>query len=162
MPLNNSSNISFSPGNFTAAGPAGGDYAFETLGIGNVSSVKWANKTRQINLGNTNYGYVTVDLSYTVTGTADTVGVSFYNPLYVITYNTTLSGLFKPIFPGQYVKLKSGVTTRLYIIVNYENFKSKFLPLTVSVGRKGTLPSNVTVNVQYNCTDVGPLYQYLV
>ena len=160
MSLTNSTNISFSPGNFTSSTPIGGQNALAALGITNSSNYKWANKTAQLNLGNTNYGYVTFDISYTVTGTANVVGVSFAGPDMPISYSTTLSGLFRPLLPGDYIKLTPGVTTRIYAIVNATT-KSSLLPITLCVGRKGTLPSNVTVNVQYNCTDVGPLYSYL-
>ena len=81
MPLTHSSNVVFTPSDFTSSGPIGGSTAAASLGLGNVSSVKWANKTRQINLGNSNYGYVTLDISYTITGgSLDTIGISFYNP----------------------------------------------------------------------------------
>jgi len=163
MPLNNSTNIVFLPSNFTSSGPIGGAEAAASLGLGNVSSVKWANKTRQINLGNNNYGYVTLDISYTVTGgSIDTVGVNISTSDYLISYSNTLSGFFKPSLPGQYIKLTAGVTTRLYVIVNSEDVTSSFVPITLTMGRKGTLPTNVTVNLQYNCTDVGPLYKYLM
>ena len=160
MPLTNSTNISFSPGNFTSGAPIGGQNALAALDITNSSNYKWANKTAQLNLGNTNYGYVTFDISYTVTGNADIVGVSFAGPDMPISYSTTLSGLFQPLLSGDYIKLTAGVTKRIYAIVNATR-KSSLLPITLCVGRKGTLPSNVTVNVQYNCTDVGPLYSYL-
>jgi hypothetical protein len=163
MPLNNTANINFSPNDYTSAAPAGGTFGLQTLGVANISNVRWANKTRQIDLGNTDYGYVTVDLSCTITGgTLDTIGVSFYNPQYLITYNTELSGLFKPVLPGQYIKLTPGITTRLYIIVNYEDKKYPFVPINIVIGKKGTPPTNVNVTISYNCTDVGPLYQYLV
>jgi hypothetical protein len=122
MPLNNSTNITFSPGNFTSSGPIGGTIAATSLGLGNVNNVKWANKTRQINLGNNNYGYVTLDISFTVTGgSIDAIGISFYNPDYLVTYSETLSGLFKPSLPGVYLKLKAGVTTRLYVVANSDS-----------------------------------------
>jgi hypothetical protein len=157
MPLNNSTNIVFTPGSFTSSGPLGGSLGITNLELSNVSNVKWANKTRQINLGNTNYGYVTIDISYTVTGTVDAVGLSLTNNETLLSYSNTLSGLFTPLLPGEYIKLKAGVTTRLYITVN-DKIKSQFLPVTICLARKGTLPSNVTINLQYNCTDVGPLY----
>jgi len=161
MPLNNSTNISFTPGNFTSSTPIGGGDAIVAFGINNSANYKWANKTSQLNLGNTNYGYVTFDISYTVTGTADVVGVSFVGPDMPITYSNTLGRLFKPLLPGTYIKLAAGVTTRIYAVVNATK-KSNLLPITLTVGRRGTLPSNVTVNIQYNCTDVGPLYSYLM
>jgi len=161
MPLSNSTNISFSPGNFTSSGPIGGQDALKGLNITNSSNYKWANKTAQLNLGNTNYGYVTFDISYTITGTADVVGISLVGPNMPISYSTTLGGLFQPLLNGDYIKLTAGVTKRIYVIVNATK-KSDLLPITLIVGRKGTLPSNVTVNVQYNCTDVGPLYSYLM
>ena len=120
MPLTHSSNISFSSGNFTSAAPAGGTFALQTLGIGNVSNVKWANKTRQLNLGNNDYGYITLDISYTVTGTADVVAISLYNDDYLVTFSETLSGLFKPSVAGYYIKLTPGQTKRIYAIVNSE------------------------------------------
>jgi len=160
MPLNNSTNISFSPGNFTSSTPIGGGDAIVAFGINNSTNFKWANKTAQLNLGNTDYGYVMFDISYTVTGTADVVGISFAGPDMPISYSTQLGRLFKPLLPGAYIKLAAGLTTRIYVIVNATK-KSNLLPITLTVGRRGTLPSNVTVNVQYNCTDVGPLYSYL-
>ena len=118
MPLNNSTNISFTPGNFTSSTPIGGGDAIVAFGINNSANYKWANKTSQLNLGNTNYGYVTFDISYTVTGTADVVGVSFVGPDMPITYSNTLGRLFKPLLPGTYIKLAAGVTTRIYAVVN--------------------------------------------
>jgi len=160
MPLNNSTNISFSAGNFTSSTPIGGQEALTGFGVNTSSNYRWANKTAQLNLGNTDYGYVMFDISYTVTGTADIVGISFAGPDMPVSYSTTLSGLFKPLVDGTYLKLTAGVTTRIYAIVNATK-KSNLLPITLTVGRRGSLPSNVTVNIQYNCTDVGPLYSYL-
>jgi hypothetical protein len=71
MPLTHSTNIVFTPADFTSSSPVGGVTLAQSLGINNVSNTKWANKTRQLNLGNTDYGYVTFDISYTITGTAD-------------------------------------------------------------------------------------------
>jgi len=162
MPLNNSATISFSSSNFTSSGPIGADIAAQTLGLGNINNYKWANKSRQIDLGNTNYGYITLDISYTVTGTADVVAVSLYNTDSIVSYSTTLSGLFTPPFAGSYIKLQPGQTTRLYAIVNSGINISQYVPISFIVGRRGTLPSNVTITLGYNCTDVGSLYKYLV
>ena len=161
MPLTHSTNIVFTPTDFTSSSPVGGVTLAQNLGINNVSNIKWANKTRQLNLGNTNYGYATFDISYTITGTADVIGVSFYSESTILTYSTTLSGLFKPVFEGEYIKLTPGVTTRLYVIVNALTIDST-LPINFIIGKKGTPPSNVTINLQYNCNDVGPLYKYLM
>ena len=105
MPLNNSTNISFSAGNFTSSTPIGGQEALTGFGVNTSSNYRWANKTAQLNLGNTDYGYVMFDISYTVTGTADIVGISFAGPNMPISYSTTLSGLFKPLMDGTYLKL---------------------------------------------------------
>ena len=147
MPLTNSTNISFSSGNFTSGAPIGGQDDLTALNINNSYNYKLANKTAQLNLGNTDYGYVTFDISYTVTGNVDAVGVSFAGPDMPISYSTTLNGLFQPLLTGDYIKLTAGVTKRIYAIVNATK-KSSFLPIKLCVGRKGTLPSNVTVNIQ--------------
>ena len=55
MPLNNSTNISFSAGNFTSSTPIGGQDALEGFGINNSANYRWANKTAQLNLGNTGF-----------------------------------------------------------------------------------------------------------
>jgi len=161
MPLTHSTNIVITPADFTSSSPVGGVTLAQSLGINNVSNIKWANKTRQLNLGNTNYGYATFDISYTITGTTDVIGVSFYSESTILTYSTTLSGLFKPVFNGEYIKLTPGVTTRLYVIVNALT-KDSTLPINFIIGKKGTPPSNITINLQYNCNDVGPLYKYLM
>ena len=161
MPLSHTANITFSSTSFTSSGPIGSDVASQTLGVGNVNSYKWANKTRQLNLGNNDYGYITLDISYTVTGTADVVAISLYNDDYLVTFSETLSGLFKPSVAGYYIKLTPGQTKRIYAIVNSGESLSPMVPINFIVGRRGTLPSNVTITLNYDCTNVGPLYKYL-
>jgi hypothetical protein len=156
MPLSNTTTLTFIPNDFTSDSQAGADYV--TAAFGSTTNVKWANKSRNINLGSTTYGYITLDVIVTGLNNVNLASITFPNS-FLTPYATNLNGLFTPLLPGQFIKLNSG-TNRIYAIVNYGDKLNPFFNINVGLAKKGGVPtSNVSVEIQFECT--APIYRYL-
>jgi hypothetical protein len=154
MPLSNTTTLIFTPNDFTSNSQAGADYAAI---FGSTTNVRWANKNRNINLGNTTYGYITLDVIVTGLNNVNLASITFPNST-LTPYATNLNGLFTPLLPGQFIKLNSG-TNRIYAIVNYGDKLNPFFNMVVGLAKKGGVPtSNVSIEIQFDCTT--PIYRY--
>ena len=77
MPLSNTTTLTFVPNDFTSNSQSGADYI--TTAFGSTTNVKWANKNRNINLGNTTYGYITLDVIVTGLNNVNLASITFPN-----------------------------------------------------------------------------------
>lgn len=148
MPYSNSVQITFPSSGFTSNKPSfdeNGEYS---------DRMKFSTITKVLDLGNTNYGYTEFQVSYS--GTVDYVIVNFHQGNERnVSINTQLTDLFLEAqeVSGVVKDEKSGSTTTYYVFVNIDpNNVSQFLNIDVAVGKKDTVPSNVGVKLEYNCT----------
>jgi len=163
MPLPFSSSFSFS----TAADYKSSLPAYVPKSDTNVTKnyigKVYNNKSKTIKLSTTDYGYVTFDVLYT--GSAEIASITFESNIGEISVGSNIDDLFVPFSDGKPVggydiKLTSGVTKRLYVIVNGDQTnKTNLLKIHTSIGvisRSSGLTSSTTVS--YDCYT--PLYKY--
>jgi hypothetical protein len=163
MPLPFSSSFSFS----TAADYKSSLPAYvpktDTNVTKNYIGKVYNNKSKTIKLSTTDYGYVTFDVLYT--GSAEIAAITFESNIGEISVGSNIDDLFVPFSDGKPVagydvKLISGVTQRLYVIVNGDQTnKTNLLKIHTSIGvisRSSGLSSSITVS--YDCYT--PLYKY--
>lgn len=129
----------------------------------NYIGKSYNNKSKTIKLSSTDYGYLTFDVLYS--GSARIATISFESNIGEIAVGTDIDDLFVPFSDGKPIsgydiKLTSGTTKRIYVIVNGDQTnKTNLLKIHTSVGVTN-IPSGLTstMTVDYDCFT--PLYQY--
>jgi hypothetical protein len=157
--FNNTKIINFTQNEYVSARPSNG----EEGAYG--KSIRFANKTVTLDLGDTDYGMGVFQVTYT--GTLDYVSVGFFDPNGgFVSVSQAEDDLYKPVKASlvlnEYI-LKNGdfvnQTNVFYVIVNIEDkIKSNLLNVCVSMGKKGTPPTTSSATISYNCPI--PLYEY--
>jgi hypothetical protein len=157
MPYSNNHTLNFISGDYKLSKPK---YALkDTIYPGNM---KFATKTRKLDLSTEDYGYVTMEVSYT--GSMDFVAIVFYDDNGEdVSISDSLNGLFyvsnKTSFLENVILGKdiSGTKT-FYIVVNTNQLNTnRFLTIEVAVGAYNP-PTNSSVTLSYECPI--PIYSY--
>ena len=156
---NNSTTINFNQSDYISNKPSiGTDGAYD-------KSMRFANKTVTLNLGDSDYGLAVFEVTYT--GTLDYVSVGFFDPNGgFVSISQNLDGLYRPVKTTVQLdeyKIKNGDYTNpsntFYVIVNVEgNIKSDLLNVCIAMGKIGTLPVTSSATISYNCPT--QLYEY--
>jgi hypothetical protein len=155
----NSTTINFSQSDYTSNKPSIG------TNDGYDKSMRFANKTVTLDLGDSDYGLAVFEVIYT--GTLDYVSVGFFDPNGgFVSISQDVDGLYRPVKTTVQLdeyKLKNGgfvnSSNTFYVIVNVEEkIKSELLNVCVAMGKIGTPPTTSSVTISYNCPI--PLYSY--
>jgi hypothetical protein len=162
MPLSNTVTFSFNNSSlFTANLPS--YVATDSEAAQAAAGKRYANKSLDLNLVDTSYGYITFDVTYT--GTADVAAITFStpngSPISVGTNLDDVFGIFLQGTPpnGYDVKLTSGQKKRIYVIVNGVDLKTNIISILTSIGATSSKVSNAvnsSIVCEYDCTV--PLY----
>ena len=157
--FNNTKIINFTQSDYISAKPSiGADGGYD-------KSMRFANKSVTLDLGDSDYGIAVFEVTYT--GTLDYVSVGFFDPNGgFVSISQEEDGLYKPVKTSlvlnEYV-LKNGnfnnPSNTFYVIVNIdEEIKSNLLNVCVAMGKIGTAPTISSATISYNCPT--PLYGY--
>ncbi len=161
MPLAKSTTLSFLASDFKGIKPS---YVTSQPGVSTQvaysKGILYANKSVILELGDTNYKYITFDVTYN--GGASFAGISFSTSNgSAISIGKNLDDLFIPFNTGQGygydIKLVNGVKKRIYVIVNCGPIGTELLNIEASLGNSTQLAGN-SITVEYDCN--GPLYEY--
>ena len=126
---------------------------------------RFATISKDLYLTDTNHGYLTFDITYT--GTANIAAITFSTPNNSdISVSTDLNDIFAyyiaGIPPNGYdIKLTSGQTKRIYVIVNGYDLKTSSITIHTAVGStpsKLSLAVGSSIVCEYDCYT--PLYKY--
>ena len=157
MSYSNTVTTNFTSTDFTSNKPifgATGSYA---------KNLKFANKTKSLQLGNKNHGYLEFEVSYT--GSVDYISINFEDPNKgYVSVSKDLNSVYK--ISTNEIKLENIVlndkitgTKVFYVIVNgNQTNKSSVLNINIAVGKYNTPPSSASVTLSYNCTS--QIYSY--
>ena len=157
MPYSNNHTINFISGDYKLSKPK---YALKDMIY--PADMKFATKTRKLDLSSEDYGYATIEVSYT--GTMDFVAVVFYddsgedvsirNSLNGLFYLSNKSAFLENVILGKDV---SGTKT-FYVVVNTNQLNTnRFLTIEVAVGAYNA-PVSSSVTLSYECPF--PIYEY--
>lgn len=148
----NSTTINFSQSDYTSNKPSiGTDGGYD-------KSMRFANKTVTLDLGDNDYGLAVFEVTYT--GTLDYVSVGFFDPNGgFVSISQDVDGLYRPVKTTVQLdeyKLKNGgfvnSSNTFYVIVNVEEkIKSEMLNVCVAMGKIGTPPTTSSATISYNC-----------
>lgn len=122
----------------------------------------FANWSKTIQLTNTDYGYLTFDITFSG-DTVDHKSISFFDPNGSdISVGTSLDGLMSVSnIDGVNENIVTGTSMTFYVIVNADQLnKSSFISFSVAMGKKNTPPTSTGFQLTYECTPT-PLYKYL-
>jgi hypothetical protein len=128
-----------------------------------AKNLKFANKTKSLQLGNKNHGYLEFEVSYS--GSVDYVSINFEDPNKgYISVSLDLNSLYK--ISTNEIKLENILlnnetsgTKKFYVIVNGDQTnKTSVLNINIAVGKYNTPPSSASVTLNYNCTT--QIYNY--
>jgi len=166
MPLSNTTTFEFFRSSFNASLPSYVKSNFESAK--NYIGKRYATKSADLTLSNTNYGYITLDVTYTG-ASSDVAAITFSNPNKSdISVTTDLNEISAPyiggIPPNGYdIKLTPGVKKRIYVIVNGDSagsIKTDSITIYTSVGVTPSIFPTVMRNmvVEYDCFTA--LYKY--
>jgi hypothetical protein len=125
--------------------------------------MKFANKTKSLQLSNKNYGYLKFEVSYA--GSVDYVSINFSDPNKgYVSVSTNQNSLYKMSrfdisLENIILNDKTSGTKTFYVIVNADQTnKSSVLNINMAIGKYNTPPSTSSITLSYNCTE--PIYQY--
>jgi hypothetical protein len=157
MPYSNNHTLNFISGDYKLSKPK---YALKDMIY--PGNMKFATKTRKLDLSTEDYGYVTMEVSYT--GSMDFVAIVFYDDNGEdVSIRDSLNGLFyvsnKTSFLENVILGKdiSGTKT-FYVVVNTNQLNTnRFLTIEVAVGAYNP-PANSSVTLSYECPI--PIYDY--
>jgi hypothetical protein len=157
MPYSNTVTTNFTATDFTSNKPS-----FSETGT-YAKNLKFANKTKSLQLGNKNHGYLEFEVSYS--GSVDYISINFEDPNKAyISVSLDLNSLYK--ISTNEIKLeniilndKTSGTKKFYVIVNGDQTnKGSVLNINIAVGKFNTPPSSASVTLAYNCTT--QIYSY--
>jgi hypothetical protein len=157
MPYSNTVTTNFVATDFTSNKPTYGD-------INNYAkNLKFANKTKSLQLSNNNYGYLVFEVSYT--GSIDYLSINFADPNKgYVSVSPNQNSLYKiSTFDAPLENIilnnKTSGTKTFYVIVNGDQTdKSSVLNVNIAIAKYNTAPSSSSVTLSYNCTT--QLYSY--
>jgi hypothetical protein len=158
MPLAKSTTLNFLASDFKGIKPS---YVTAQPGVTTQipysKGILYANKSVILDLEDTQYKYITFDVTYH--GAGSFAGISFStNNGSAISIGKNLDDVFVPFARGQGygydVQLVNGVKRRIYVIVNCGDIGTSLLNIETAIGNSTQLVGNY-IEIEYDCN--GPL-----